>query len=181
MKPIWILFFIPLFFLSCATDPVDDDFQRINEEIVRGDPEFNIIITDGSAPSFSGNQNSTWSPDIGLIVLRTNDDAEPVAQLIMEVRNHSELAGVGKIASAILTTSDVQVGTAEEINGKTYLLQEQRSTDGDPVDIILNPGFDATYAQAHYFTFQMERQIINQNDVEELITVSGSFTAKINE
>lgn len=172
MKKLYILF-IPVFLLlSCATGSE-------NEDITGGDPEFNITISGGSAPSFNGNQNSTWSPDLGTILLRTNDDVEPVAQLIMEVRESSEFAGRGIIISAILTTSDVQVGTAAEINGKTYYLKEQLTTAGEPTEIRFSPGINDTYAQADYVTFQMERQIINQHDVEELITVSGTFTAKI--
>lgn len=98
--------------------------------------------------------------------------------MLTVLNNENELGRRGVIVCDILTITKVQVDTAEELNGKTYFLQEQTTVGGEPSAIRFRPGIDATYAQAHHFTFQMERQIVNQQNVEELITVSGSFTAK---
>lgn len=148
-----------LLLLSCSappSEPGDDVGGRSYEfSIEREESEKN--------QTFSG-VKAKWNHDIGTIVLGPEDEGEPLALLMISIDMS------GNVISATLSTTDVRVGTGDELNGKLYQL----------TDLLVGmriKGNTPTYIQVDGFEFSMDRQIMNQNDVPESIVVTGSFTA----
>lgn len=183
-----ITLFFAMSVLSCQ-QPTD---RGSDEEI--GSAKYNIAIyrngplgeeVYSQSQLFSG-VNAKWNPTVLVIDLGPedqhlgpNDPGGPQAHLTITIQG--EFIGTSTtpedlqdvfVDSAILVTSDVVVGTADELNGKTYTL-----TNHPKLNVV---ALSKEYIKVESTTsaaFEMTRVILNQNDVPEDIKVDFDFTA----
>lgn len=176
----WVLAPV-LAFSLCGSDEGSGnrtDESSTERTVTQGTYSFKIGpqgFADGSAEDdaslqFSGTVTN-WSPDIGTLVLGTEDSGEPLAQLLTGI---DISGGYVEFPGATLSTTDVRVGTGAEINGKlydgvTYHCLDDRSR---PVPNLIEIGSNFIKAR---FCLDMVR--VDLNGAGEMITVRGEFTA----
>ncbi|HEX5589291.1 MAG TPA: hypothetical protein VFX65_03245 [Candidatus Limnocylindrales bacterium] len=139
-----------------------------------------------------------WEPEIGVIILGPEETGEPLAHLILDIGGERILAA-GRvrlrepmpegfhfgpedqawwIRGATFSTTDVRVGTALEMNGKLYELE-----DGTPNQLTARCGnwirVDEVYREyvVGSFCVAVDRVRVGEDDPPESLELQGSFVA----
>lgn len=158
--------------------PVEADYSLV----VTGDSVTNFIYP----PDGSGGTLTVWSPDIRTIVLGPEETGEPLAGLNLEIAQAAYYAGdscLAEVKWATLSTTQVRVGTSEELDAKLYELVPDACNNG-----LLNAGFSyvrvasegSSSIAVHDMCIRMQRVMVtpdNPPSYGEKITVAGVFTA----
>ncbi|MCA9520392.1 MAG: hypothetical protein KC609_05450 [Myxococcales bacterium] len=70
------------------------------------------------ADDFTG----AWSQETGILYLGTDEVVEPLGTLTITLSGHPAGPGSATVESAIVSTTDVRVGTSDELNARLYEL-----------------------------------------------------------
>jgi len=147
---------------------------------VKDDP---IAVEDPDPPTFSFYQfnitgdrrfvldgidvDASWDNDLQAVYLGTDDTFEPLGTLRMDVE-FNPAGALHFINEAVLSTTDVRVGTAAELNARLYTLKFGR---------FRTTAWTSDYVVADSIHMSMERVLVWPNDSPEDIEVTGYFTA----
>lgn len=141
------------------------------------------IAGEGEAKTLIGEHDidGNWIQELGLIYLGADDVHEPLGTLTLtidtpEVGKHGYQA---RILSATLSTTDVRVGTAAELNARLYeLIPDTFTTEPNCSPAFPNHirilALSDEQIQA-YISLFMERVIVNPETPAETIKVCGHF------
>lgn len=153
--------------LAGCESGLESDGEEVNAE-----PYYKFAIgstmEDSDTQVFEG-VKTEWNLSSGIAVLGPEDEGEPLGRLELVIGATNDDSKVA-IDVATLSTTDVRVGTGEELNAKLYALS---GTFECPVTSINSAHI--TIPQICFI--EMDRVIVNQNDVAEHIIVGIGFTA----
>jgi hypothetical protein len=107
--------FAILLIVSCIKESIKPD----NDE-TKNKAEYKLFISDKEDDLIGDGVDSSWDPSLGMIWLGTDQNNLPTGTLTIII--DSIVDNIAVISSATLSTVDALVGTAVEINGKTYSL-----------------------------------------------------------
>ena len=169
-----IALFILLFFTfsSCGDGEIDNQLET-NRVEDKAEYELHISGSDGSTKTLIGEnlEGARWDPDLGYVWLSTDLNNEPLGTLTLTiVMDGTKAEGIGIVTGAILSTTDVRVGTGGEINGKSY---KQVIVDEESSFVIVTE-IGANFIYVENLSIKMEEV----SDEPELILLSGWFIAK---
>lgn len=118
-----------------------------------------------------------WDIGTGLIYLGTDDILEPLGTLTMTIGAQFDSVGVlyVDILDATLSTTDVRVGNAWELNARLYQLKEPTIVGAYRNVIQISSLTDTRFEGFIYM--RMERVIVHTTDTPETIKVDGDFAA----
>ncbi len=177
MKLLYSLLPALLLLNTCGSD---DHKATPDKSVTHGSYDFEISGTAGGPYEIkSDNAKTNWDADAGYIFCNTDDKNEPLGTLTLTISSVNP-DGNAIILDAIVSKTDVRVGTAEELNARTFLITP-RDTDPE-ADYTGSNGFitdaeiGSNYIKAN-FTMQMYRQIFWPDQEPESVKVSGTFTA----
>jgi len=144
------------------------DMDTTSETVSKG--EYIMITTGDHERKLTGDDiDSNWDPDGLFVYLGTDASNEPLGTLTMTLG--SLIAADIKeydVVTALLSMTDKQIGTAEELNARLFEL-----TEGSIVDVE----FGGNFIRAS-LGLTMTRVLSHPDDVPEDIIVIGTFTAK---
>jgi hypothetical protein len=112
--------------------------------------------------------DSNWDQDIGVIYLGTDANNEPLGTVTLTIGNIT--AGEAPIISAIVSKTDVRVGTGDEINGRTFFLPELGG-----LQKVENITVGANFISGE-INLSLEGDVPGSNATES-VTVAGEFVA----
>ena len=180
IRPLALLLLLTMSFSSCGKKDVG---EVIETNRVEDKSEYEIHIgSPGGIKTLIGEnlEGGKWDPDTGLVWLSTDKANEPLGTLTLSIVEDSEkVDGYANVTGAILSTTDVRVGTGPQTNGKLYQ-QIERFAEGIDTDenFIKIKEIGANYIFVDEFFIYME--VINGNDPNaehNFVGVSGWFIA----
>ena len=178
MRLFTLLCIVALVICSCDENGVTP--TTTNENVDKG--TYRLVITgDGIADSLvlvGETVKTNWDPGAGFIFLNTDENIEPLGTLTMTIAvplidasTWLDRWGYVPVYDALVSKTEVRVGTAVELNGRTY-----QKFDGD------DKGFTNMEIGTNFISgnieFTMERILVWQQDEPETVTVKGWFVAK---
>lgn len=151
---------------SCGTENPEKSGETVSKS------EYQIVITGDHERVLVGDnvESSQWIPEDGWVYLSADEFNEPLGTLTMSIgwKTEEEAYPEYYVASALLSKSDLKVGTAEELNARLYEMTEGTITYAE---------FGANFIRGH-LSLKMERVLNWPDDEPETVIVNGSFTAK---
>ena len=178
IRPLALLLLLIMSFSSCG----DEDLGEINRtNRVEDKAEYDIHITspEGGVKTLIGEnlEGSKWDPDTGLVWLSTDKAWEPLGTLTLSIVEDSyNRTRIANVTGAILSTTDVRVGTGPQTNGKLY--QQIGGADEEYFIKIKEIGANFIYGDEFYFLMKE----IDGNDInaeQNVVGVTGWFIALI--
>jgi hypothetical protein len=132
------------------------------------------ISGSGSSKILVGlNIDSNWDSENGIIWLGNDEKNEPTGTLTLEIGSpytNTDGEQEAAIGSATLSTQDKIIGTADELNGRTY------SFVGMDAYIVIDK-IGSNYIEVKKIYIKMDRVLYYNTDLPETIELTGSFTA----
>lgn len=170
--------FAILFIVSCIDESIKPDN---NEAKDKAEYELVIITNVGKEKPLIGDSvDSNWDPSLGIVWLGTDENNLPTGTLTIFIDTIITFSGIREawISSANLSTSDTLTGTAEEINGKFYILMEGVGESG--IQFL-----DSVVVGANYISGKIGRDdqgiqkgwLMKETTTDEIIQLFGTFTA----
>lgn len=169
-----VLLLICLAFPGCNND--NSQTPTVNGEITEG--RYSLTLSSehfGSTPLDGDSVSTSWAADTGAIFLGADENNQPLGTLTMTVGpvyTHPNGLRTVNVLSAVLSKSDVRVGTAEELNAMTYNL-----ISAPDANHIFSVEIGTNYIRGNMSTVLFERVLFYPEDVPDIATVSGEFVA----
>ena len=115
------------------------------------------------------NIDSNWDRDNGIIYLGTDDNNEPIGTITLIIGTIT--GGEANVIDAIVSKTDVRVGTGAELNGRTFFLPEMGGTQKlENIKVGLN------YISGT-LNLSLEGDVPYSDDPPESVAVTGEFVA----
>lgn len=176
--PVVVLFvFAILFIVSCNDESIN--LKPDNNE-TKDKAEYELVIVGKEKPLIGDGVDSNWDPSLGIVWLGTDENNLPTGTLTIFIDTIITFSGIREawISSATLSTVDALTGTAEEINGKTYILMEGVGESG--IQFL-----DSVVVGANYISGEIGRDdqglqrgwLMKETTTDEIIQLFGTFTA----
>lgn len=112
--------------------------------------------------------DAKWGREFGIAWLGTDEVHEPIGTLTLNLVPETNSQAYW-FSSATLSTTDVKVGTAAELNARLYKLKE------GSISFCIPYVINDDYLLCDTFSIQMERVIVHQGDEPEDVLVTGKF------
>jgi hypothetical protein len=144
--------FAILFIVSCIDESIKPDNNETKDKA-----EYKLYIA--GKELIGDGVDSSWDPSLGIIWLGTDENNLPTGTLTILIDTIITVNGIKQafIASATLSTVDALVGTAQQINGKTY---RTMSRDEMEVELGAETGIqwiDSVVVGANYISGSIDR------------------------
>lgn len=165
-----------VFSLACSSG-LESDGQPVDVE-----PGYRLGLVESLESDNSGyvpivdGLRTEWNLGSGIVVLGPEDEVlspgeagPPLRRLELHL-GATEGNGTVAIDNAIYSTTDVQFGTAEELNGKLYTLAASRTCSVTSIS-------DGHISVLDVCRFQVERVLVTQNALPETLNLGVTFTA----
>lgn len=176
--PVVVLFvFAILFIVSCNDESIN--LKPDNNE-TKDKAEYELVIVGKEKPLIGDSVDSNWDPSLGIVWLGTDENNLPTGTLTIFIDTIITFSGIREawISSANLSTVDTLTGTAEEINGKFYILMEGVGESG--IQFL-----DSVVVGANYISGKIGRDdqgiqkgwLMKETTTDEIIQLFGTFTA----
>jgi hypothetical protein len=161
-----VILFVTLFMITSCTDVGD---ENVNDSLDKGGYLFTITGSEGGPRVLEGTDVDTnWDKDLGFIYLNADAKNEPLGTVYITIG--PVMNGEADILSGTVSKTDVQSGTAEVLNARTFTLITDTNNKVKEVKIGSN------YISAK-FEMKMERVLNWPEDQPESVTVEGNFVA----
>jgi len=147
--------------------------NELNNGDRRDKASYMITITgskDGPHILVGEDINSNWDQDNGIIYLGTDASNEPLGTITLRIG--AITGGEAPILHAVVSKTDVRVGTGAELNGRTFALPESGSTQK-----VENITVGSNYISGQV-NLSLEGDVPNSGDSTESVNVTGEFVAK---
>jgi hypothetical protein len=165
MKHLSVVYIAILGLLACGGAD-----KNSNATVTKG--EYVIVVSGDHDVRLEGdNVDTNWDPNGGFVFLNTDEFNEPLGTLTMTIGGQiDESIKEYAVFSALLSKTDVQVGTALELNSRLFEFIEGS---------ITNVEIGSNFIRAS-LGLKMTRVLFYPDDEPEDVNVVGTFTAMSN-